>query len=193
MKIIVTLILIQICIYSMAFAQYGDLNVTDTINFESDNNSFIKIDTSQNGSIWKIGVPSKSYFDSAYTEPNAIFTDTSDSYPNNSFSYFDLIIKDTLPFNFFRWGEGIIGFWHKYDTDSLTDGGYIEVSYNGGNSWVNIIHDTLNLEISSVNFYTNSDTITGNIPAFSGHSNGWIYSQFYWFWICLTKDIPADS
>ncbi len=58
---------------------------------------------------------------------------------------------------------------------------------------MNIINDSLNIVTSNINFYTNIDTILGNTPAFSGHSNGWLHSEFYWFWDCLAKEFPQDS
>ena len=175
----------------MANGQFGPLIFSDTVSFESPHSANLRIDTSQSNSIWKVGTPSKTFFNSSYSHPNAIFTDTG-YYPNNNYSYFDLIIKDTQ-FGWFQWGEGILGFWHKYDTDSLLYGGYVSVSYDGGSNWKNIINDSNAIMITPTNFYSQTDTIKENIPAFSGHSNEWTYSQFYWFWMALTKDWPQDS
>lgn len=191
MKKITLLILILNFSFSLSYGQYGDLIFSTTIDFEI-SHDWIQLDTSIDENIWRIGMPSKFYFDSAYTAPYAIITDTIYSYPENNYSYFDIIIDDDLP-GWWEWGEGIIGFWHKYDTDSLEDGGYIEVSYDGGTSWMNIINDNIAMEISNIDFYSNSDTILGNIPAFTGYSNGWVYSEFYWWWNALVKDFPEDS
>ncbi len=191
MKKITLFLFIITLTFSLVHGQYGSLIYTDTINFETSHN-WVHLDTSITNNIWRIGIPSKTYLDSAYSIPYAIITDTINSYPINNYSYFDIIIDDDSP-GWWMWGEGIISFWHKYDTDSLKDGEYIEVSYDGGNSWMNIINDSLAMETSNINFYTNSDTILGNIPAFSGHSGGWIYSEFYWFWNALVKEFPQDS
>jgi hypothetical protein len=171
--------------------QIGPIMFTDTITFETPHSSNLRIDTSQSGSIWKIGVPAKTYFNSSYTFPNAIFTDTG-YYPNNNYSYFDLIIKNN-PWGWIGWGEGILGFWHKYDTDTLMDGGFINVSYDGGNIWKNIIEDSIAMYTGPTDFYMGSDTITGGIPAFNGHSNGWVFSQVYWLWELGVKNGPQDS
>lgn len=193
MKKITLLLLIQIIGYSLASGQpNGPLIFTDTITFETTHSPGLRIDTSQIGSIWQTGIPSKTYFNSAFTAPNAIFTDTG-FYSVNNYSYFDLFIKDTGQYFGPFYGEGILGFWHKYDTDTMRDGGFITVSYDEGNSWENIINDTDMIAMNTTNFYSYSDTITGNIPAFSGRSNGWEYSQIYWYWNGLTKAFPNDS
>jgi len=187
------LLLIQIIVYSLASGQpYGPLIFTDTITFETSHGPGLRIDTSQIGGIWHVGTPAKTYFNSAYTAPNAIFTDTG-FYTVNNYSYFDIIIKDTFQYYWPLYGEGILGFRHKYDTDTMRDGGFIEISYDGGNTWENIINDTHIIAMNTTNFYSNSDTITGNLPAFSGRSDGWQYAQIYWFWIAAVKDVFQDS
>ena len=193
MKNFSLLLLFQIICYLFVNAQpHGPLISTDTISFETSHSHCLRTDNSQHGSIWLIGVPSKTYFNSSYTAPNAIFTDTA-YYPVNNYSYFDLIIKDTIQYGWHSLGEGILGFWHKYDTDTLRDGGFITISYDGGSTWKNMIDDTNMIAMQTTNFYSHSDTINGNIPAFSGHSNGWEYAQIYWFWFGLCKDGPNDS
>lgn len=191
MKNNILLLLALILTSSIVRGQFGPLIFTDIITFESSHSTNLRIDTSQSGSIWKVGVPSKTFFNSSYSLPNAIYTDTG-FYPNNNYSFFDLIIKDGL-YGWFEWGEGILGFWHKYDTDTHMDGGYILVSYDGGNIWENIIDDSYAIMTTPTNFYTHTDTIKGNIPAFNGHSNDWTYSQFYWYWTSYTKAWPQDS
>ena len=53
---------------------------------------YILIDTTIDNNIWQIGKPSKSLFSSALSSPNAIITDTSNTYPINNESYFYLKI-----------------------------------------------------------------------------------------------------
>ena len=173
-----------------ANSQYGNLIFTDSVNFES-NYPWIQIDTSNSENIWQIGVPDKPYFDTAYSASNAIVTDLHYSYPSNNISYFDIVINNGNENNWL-WGEGIISFWHKFNTDANIDGGYVEVSYDSGNTWVNIINDNWGILTIPTNFYSAEDTILGGIPAFSGNSNGWQYSEFYWYWLALTKDFPED-
>jgi len=53
----------------------------DTISFEAGQH-LITIDTQANN-IWQVGKPAKSQFNSAYSIPNAIVTDTLHPYPSN--------------------------------------------------------------------------------------------------------------
>ena len=122
-----------------AKAQFGGL--INLIDFES-TDSLFTIDTSFTGNIWQIGTPSKLFFDSAWSVPNAVLTDTLNFYPPNNFSVFTIKISDTA------WGQpqlnrSSISYNHKFDTDSLYDGGYIEISYDGGTSWTNIANDSI--------------------------------------------------
>lgn len=152
-----------------------------TINFENNNNTLIKIDTSNLSNIWQIGKPQKVIFDSAYSKPNAIVTDTINFYPPNNISSFTLKIFDSNMFGWDIW----VSLKHKYDTDSLMDGGYVEISIDGGNTWNNII----NVSNLSEDLYYSNDTIAGGIPALSGKSN-WDSSSII---ICGFSVNPSDS
>ena len=65
---------------------YISINVPDSTIF--------KIDTSVAGNIWQIGKPHKTIFDSAYSRPDAIVTDTIHDYPANNLSTFAIKIFD---------------------------------------------------------------------------------------------------
>ena len=154
------------------------------------------LDTSIAGNIWQIGSTSKPFFNPAHSPTKAIMTDTLNVYPPNNQSYFDLHIGTMCPFN------PVITFWHKYQTDSLKDGGYLEVSYDNGITWKNVVYDTSCFSYNGgtpnrENFYTANDTISGNIPAFSGTSNGWVLSKIQWiWWIPIMKSnysFPGDT
>lgn len=158
----------------------------DSCKFESQC-VFLRLDTSiQNN--WQIGKPLKPYFDTAYSLPYAIVTDTINPYPISNHSYFDLILPNYYFFNM------VVGFKHKFQTDSLIDGGYIDVSYNGGQTWMSILNtDTTAVEFNTENMYSIQDTIKGGINGFSGNSNGWIYSRVQWVWSYQAKSYPPDT
>ena len=87
----------------------------------------------------------------------------------------------------------LVSFYHKWDMDSLTEGAWIDISYNNGLSWKNIIYDTAMLSnnwpfINSVNLYGVNDTLNNGIPAFTGSSDGWVLTQFQWIWFLVAKD-----
>ena len=147
---------------------YISINVPDSTIF--------KIDTSVAGNIWQIGKPHKTIFDSAYSRPDAIVTDTIHDYPANNLSTFAIKIFDPTWTGFYPSDEDDISFKHKFDTDSLQDGGYVEISYNNGTTWTNIANDTIgwwNPYFYNQNNYPNPIIANGN-AAFTGRSNGWL-------------------
>ncbi len=173
-----------------SFAQWTEF-VWDTITFEEPY-EYLQIDTSSQN-IWQIGEPSKIFLDSAYSGQKAILTDTLNYYPLNNNSYFDLKIGA------FNYGGAyihnvFIEIKHKFDTDTLKDGGFITVSYDNGLTWTNIINDisgfydvTPHHDYEYENLYTENDTLFNGEFGFSGNSEGWITSKFAWY------DIPVKS
>jgi len=160
----------------------------ENIYFETPD-SLLKMDTMLIGNIWQIGRPSKTFFDSAYSIPNAIVTDTINFYPSNNLSTFTIKISDPS-WNQQQLNRTSINFMHKFDTDSLIDGGYIEVSYNGGSTWTNIANDP-----NITNFFydqTNSTNplIANGNPAYTGRSNGWSQSFIGWCYQNVTGQYP---
>ncbi|MFA5514052.1 MAG: T9SS type A sorting domain-containing protein [Sphaerochaetaceae bacterium] len=159
---------------------WGDTLFTETITFENIY-PYIELDTSAQN-LWQIGVPSKAFFDSAYSAKNAIVTDTINPYSTNNHSYFDLLIgnfnyTDHYPWNIF------VGIKHKYDTDSLKDGGFITISYDNRNTWMNIINDTVyepSAGVENENFYRDTDTLFNGEHGFSGNSKDWQSTWFAW-------------
>lgn len=164
------------------------------IDFESPTD-IVVIDTTQTENIWQIGIPSKTIFNSGYNSTNAIVTDTIFNYPINNTSIFEIkIVPDTtVPF-YGYWGVGILNFWHKYDMDLHKDGGFVEIKYDNDTNWTNVIFDSIpEIGINYSYFYNIYDTISGNIPAFTGTSNTWIFSQFEWYWCMGVKELDHDS
>lgn len=142
--------------------QMFDINDRDT------NKKYFYIDTSQSNNIWQIGTPLKPLFNSTYSVPLALVTDTINPYPINNTSSFSFIVWTDC-----NWSN--IYFKHRINTDSLLDGGVIEYSIDGGTIWNNIINSTYTLW----NFYSSSDTITSNSnkPGFTG-TKDWNLSWF---------------
>ena len=110
------------------------LELKDRITFETpDSLSFIE---NWPGNSFQIGIPTKIFFDSAWSAPNALVTDMHNPYPVNNNSAFTIKIYD--PSWQWQFPGATIVYEHKYDTDSLHDGGYLMISVDGGNSWVNV-------------------------------------------------------
>jgi hypothetical protein len=142
----------------------------------------VYIDTNLANNIWQIGRPQKTIFDSSFSFPNAIVTDTINFYPSNNISEF--IVK--TPTYWPGMGGGVeMYFRHKYDTDSLLDGGTVLVSTDGIN-YVNLLNSP-DL-IFPFNYYSVYDSIASlNDIGFSGNLNQW------WIVDCMWNYPSADT
>lgn len=162
----------------------------DTINFEEET-ILIQIDTSS-ANLWQIGVPSKPVFDSAFSPVNALITDTINSYPTSNYSYFDMVfVAENHPY--FLTEQLHFGFAHKYDTDSLKDGGFITISIDNGENFYDVFDYELDSYFipagdNSVNLYTESDTLFNGEPGFSGSSDGWVNTMMGWSTMYLSTN-----
>jgi len=96
----------------------GDLVFFDTLSFKP-LYSFITIPFNYEN-IWQVGQLQKSFLGSTMSDEHWIVTDTLNGYPINKDHYFDVL----LPAIDSSWGEGILSFYHRYQTDSLCDGGF---------------------------------------------------------------------
>lgn len=126
--------------------------------------------------IWKIMKPEKEilFFPSntnSYGE-YGIITETNQYYSPNT----------NASFQFKLWGLccdelTYIGFWHKHDFNPNLDGGIIETSWDYGETWQNIIFDTIIqsrlFDVFAPGMYSLSDTISAfdNQPGFTGLNN----------------------
>jgi hypothetical protein len=175
------------------YKDFGDtIGPVTVISFEEPT-SYVTILPLQNN-IWQIGAPHKIFFDAAYSLPNAIVTDTMNDYPLNNFSSFELIAGQFnvsgYPWNLF------IDFRHKFDSDTLHDGGYITISWDNGVTWTNIIDDTLSPwgfnphnympPFGNKNLYSNTAYLVNGQQGWSGNSGNWIHTSLGW-WDMPTK------
>jgi hypothetical protein len=172
-------IILFICLVYMSSENlFSQIKILTEIEIDfTDPDSNLTIDTTLNYNIWEIGQPNKLLFDSAFSNPFAICTDLNSNYPASNISTFQIMVVSEL------FGSGILKFVHKYETDPGNSGGYIERSYDQGRTWSNLVLD----ENMQENFYTVSDLIDDNIPAFSGSSNGWQKVTCYFSWYMLLK------
>lgn len=187
-KLVFTLLLASAAGTTLAQIEpFNGIHDVDSCRFETPCQLAIPDTTA--GNIWQRGAPQKTVFYQSYSLPNAMVTDTLNTYPTNANGSFDL----RFPLQDYYYGmDIIIGFRHKYHTDSLTDGGFIETSYDLGNTWGNLLYDQ-NIEwLLSENMYTTQDTLKGGIPGFSGTSNDWIHTQLELIYMIPVK-WPFDT
>lgn len=161
------------------YSQYFD--VPDSLTY---NPLRILVDSSSNN-IWQIGPPQKVIFNSSSTLPNAIVTDTINTYPVNDSSSFIIKIPVWSPFGIFA-----VQWMQKLDMDAQHDGGYIEYSTDTGQTWENVFNNPY-----VYNFYgfdsANADTLMNGDFAFSGTDsvwkNVWLCFDFSW-WSTFSND-----
>src|ERR1035437_6194456 len=127
-RLLLTLIFPAICI--SVHAQYINITFDD-----SSYRSYIFIDTvDYHHNIWQVGKPHKTVFDTTYSVPNALVTDTLLPYRANDTSvlilkvpkYSDVI--GSMPFIY------ELTFWYQLDLDSNAKA-KIEFSGDGGLTW----------------------------------------------------------
>lgn len=163
----------------------------DTISFEVAD-TLIHIDTSQSNNLWQKAQPVKMLFDSAYAGSKVIITDSMNPYPDSNHSSF------TLDFLLYG-GQPSVSFWHRWDTDTSRDGGFVEMSMDNGLTW-ETIYDTTSVGpglmtsygICTENFPVKTDTLYNGEAGFSGHSNGWEYSRIYFQCFAIKAAIPVQ-
>lgn len=126
----------------------------------------------------------------------AIITDTINSYPISHTSCFYFRF-DSLPLYWSGMCKDMqLHVYHKLQCDSLTEGGYIEISYDSGLTFHNIVDDddlfgnalNYNQTLSDF-FYSKQDTLNNGIPSFTGNWTGWKKSSYYWYGLMPVKSI----
>ncbi len=116
---------------------------------------------------WQRGAPTMTNINTAHSPVNVWGIGLDTNYNNNSMDYLY-----TPKFNIMGIDSALLSFWHYYETEDATDGGYIQYRKNSS-FWVALgyIGDT-----RATNW--NNDA-TGGINKWVGNSNGWIESTFY--------------
>ncbi len=185
-------LLLFACLIALLAASYSQTYIQEFEGWSSPELVF-EINQNQPGNLWQIGRPQKVLFTSAYSIPNAIVTDTLSVYPESNTSSFTLKIT-TWQLTWYP--NYVLGFKHKWDTDSL-DGGFIEFSYDGGLNWRNIFRgmDTIPY-VYQYGFAHDfvPDTLINGEVGFSGQpdfydpgSSPWIETMICW----PTYQIPS--
>lgn len=106
---------------------------TLALSFE-DSTALLNIDSIYPPGCWQIGAPSKPVFTSAFTEPNALVTDTLLPHADSTTCYAEMstVVED----------DGYYGKWlsfrHRMDMDSLLSFGWVEIQAPFDTTWYRI-------------------------------------------------------
>jgi hypothetical protein len=202
-SLFILLIFTALLAFSQQNSHYsvGDtIGIWQEINFDTAFNH-LYVDSSETN-IWQIGTPQKSNFNQAYSFPNAITTDTLNPYPANNVSYFDYYVSysnsQAYPYIVF------IDLQHKFDTDTLMDGGFFTVTWDKGMHWMNVIHDSIygtmgglipgwSYIVPEPNLYSDNNTLFNGEFGFSGKSDGWINTTLAWHFIHVFRQDISDT
>jgi hypothetical protein len=151
-------------------------------NFDTVTTSWLAYARGSAVNTWKCGIPTKTYLDSAYSKPNAWFT-------NISGQNADCFIESPeIDFSVFT-GTPTLSFWHKFDLADELDAVVIEISTNNGATYTTLSDVTgtgsnynTNSAYAWYNFDYWSDPIyskafTGLSTSYSSQVNGWIHSS----------------
>lgn len=118
----------------------------------------------------------------------AIFSDTTSAYPDNNISAFHFLLPPNGQWpSLFSY---YVKFWHKYETDTLLDGCWLEFSTDSGSNWypadsffnyfLSNIYSYCNLYRKNGNGWSaDFDTLQNGRLAWSGSSSGWQYSALH--------------
>ncbi len=117
------------------FAQSPQYN-----NFDTQRTLEILIDSTSADTIWQIGTPQKLILNETSSMPNALITDTLNTYLTSTEASFVVEMSEysmqSFPYIQLEW-------FQKIDFEDGVDGGIIEVSYDGQQTWRNIFSDIL--------------------------------------------------
>lgn len=145
-------------------------------DFES-TNDFISITGGANS--WQIGVPNKTVFNSSLSSTNSIVTDTINTYPINDYSVFIAVYGPPVASYLGGYFPFEVNFYHRFNTDTITDVGKMEISFDGGTTWVNGLNDEYKSyyypHFNQHHFDNDGSTYYDSINV-SGNSNGWVHS-----------------
>ncbi len=166
---------------SSAQSYYQYFDGKDTSKY---NSILIRLDTAKQN-VWQIGRPHKHYFDSAFSRPKVLVTDTSLPYPIKNTSRFSFKIPELS----FSRSMLVLQWIQKIDMDSARDGGYLEYSCDKGKTWTNgfsskYVYNFYGFNAANKMILANGDT------AFSGTDSTW---RDVWFCLNLNALPPVDT
>lgn len=134
--------------------------------------------------IWQIGPPQKQSFYAAFSHPNALMTDTVNSYPVLNTSIFRYGMHE-----FYNYGITAIQWVQKLAIDS-GDLAMIEFSIDSGLTWINAFNSPYTYNFYGYDF-ENVDTLQNGDVGFAGTDTNWrdIWLCFDYSWMSMQDTV----
>ena len=136
-------------------------------NFETDNGGWAVSEDSEN-STWDFGQPAGPVISNAANGVNSWVTNLTGNYNNGENSY---VVSNCFDFSTLTI-DPVISLSISYDTETSYDGGWLESSTDGGQTWIK-----LGSASSGINWYNFTNTFTGLGDVWAGDSGGWIFAK----------------
>lgn len=165
-----------------------------------DSLDIISYNYNDTNNIWQVGSPNKGSWINGYTQTypdtfpsKVLITDTLNSYPVNNHSWFEIHVRKplwTAQFNY-CWSNFVVTFYYKCESDTLNDGVFIEISFDGGNTYTDIFDtsavknaingpDYFSIFSPLASLFNNHNIISGTSQDYD--SNGWTTCQTEFIW-----------
>ena len=136
-------------------------------NFETDNGGWAVSDDSQNPS-WDFGAPAGTDISNAASGVNSWVTNLTGNYNNNELSY---VVSNCFDFSGLT-DDPVISLSVNYDSETNWDGGWLESTIDGGQTWTKV-----GAVGTGINWYTVTNINTGLGDVWAGNSGGWILAK----------------
>lgn len=136
-------------------------------NFEIDNGGWAVSDAGQNQS-WAFGEPNGTDIPNAASGVNAWVTNLNGNYNNAEESY---VVSNCFDFSSLT-SDPTISLSVNYDSETSYDGGWLDASVDGGNTWYKIGGIG-----TGVNWYNINNTFNQLGEVWAGNSGGWIFAK----------------
>lgn len=119
---------------------------------------------------WELGNPQAPLITGTHSGPNAWEVNLNGEYQNNSNEYLYSPF-----FDFSNVTNVELRFWQWYNTDNYYDGGRVEYSTDGGNTWTVL---GVAFDPNGVSWYNQSYLQSSALPGWSGNGGGYFQSKY---------------
>lgn len=148
-----------------------------------DPGSQLALDSIYPAHLWQVGAPDKPVFDSAYSAPFALVTDTLLPYPTGGVDFAEF----SFPIDYF--GEAIdLTFMHRMDVDSGQAYGWIEYFNPEASVWVRMGSPGDPWQYGFTEFYAPEGSVTDSGVVFTGEHQQWNFAEFQLICIAVFRN-----